>query len=62
MPRTAHGGRREGAGRPKLPEAQKRVMVALRLRPDLVQWLRDQPESQTATVERLLEKARGNVE
>jgi len=57
--RPAHGGRREGAGRPKLPESQKRVMVALRLRPDLVQWLREQPDSQTATVERLLEEARG---
>lgn len=59
MPRPAHGGRREGAGRPKLPEPEKRVMVALRLRPDLAQWLRDQPESQAATVERLLEEARG---
>jgi hypothetical protein len=33
-------------------------MVALRLRPDLVQWLRDQPGSQTATIERLLELER----
>jgi hypothetical protein len=59
MPRNPHGGRREGAGRPKLPESQKRVMVSLRLRPDLAQWLREQPESQTATMDRLLEEARG---
>ena len=47
------GGARPGAGRPTLG-AQKRVMLAVRLPPDVVEWLRAQPESQGAMMERLL--------
>ena len=47
------GGARPGAGRPTLG-AQKRVMLAVRLPPDLVELLRAHPESQSVVVERAL--------
>ena len=53
------GGARKGAGRKPMPDAQKRVLVAVRLQPDTVAWLRAQPESQSALIERLLTKERG---
>lgn len=43
------GGKREGAGRPK--SDNKRVMVALRLPPDVVEFLKVQGESQSVVVE-----------
>ena len=52
---TTHGGARLNAGRPALGE-QKRVMVAVRLPPDVVEWMREQPESQSKLVERLLRR------
>lgn len=46
-----HGGKRKGAGRPV--EEIKRVMIAVRLPPDLVEKLR-KVEDQTALIESLL--------
>jgi hypothetical protein len=54
-----HGGARKNAGRKPLPEREKRVMVAVRLPPDIVAWMRAQPESQSALIERLVRKERG---
>lgn len=52
---TERGGARPGAGRKPLGD-QKRVMVAVRLPPDVVEWLRAQDESQSVVLERLLRK------
>jgi len=54
----SRGGARKGAGRKPLADAQKRVLVAVRLQPDTVAWLRAQPESQSALIERLLARER----
>ena len=54
-----HGGARKNSGRKPLPEREKRVLVAVRLPPDVVAWLRSQPESQSALIERLVRKERG---
>lgn len=53
-----HGGARPGAGRKPLGP-QKRVMVALRLPPDVASWLRSQPESQADIVSRLVREEAG---
>lgn len=39
-------------GRPQLPEDQKRQPVRVKLPPELVAWLRTQPNGVTATVEK----------
>ena len=52
---TTHGGARPNAGRPALGE-QKRVMVAVRLPPDVAEWLRGQEESQSKLIERVLRR------
>ena len=50
---TQKGGARPGSGRKQLGD-DKRVMVAVRLPPDIAEWLRAQPESQSRLIERLL--------
>ena len=50
------GGKRPGAGRP--PEPGKRIAVTVRLPPELVEWLRAQPDSQSALIQRALERER----
>ena len=49
--------RNAGAGRPNQHQIGKKKMVAVRLRPDLAQWLREQPESQSILIEQALIKA-----
>ena len=51
--------RNAGAGRPNQHTIGKKKMVAVRLRPDLAQWLREQPESQSILIEQALIKAYG---
>lgn len=51
MEKSKHGGKRKGAGRRLDPD--KRIMVAVRLPPDLVEKLR-KVEDQTALIESLL--------
>lgn len=51
MEKSKHGGKRKGAGRHLDPD--KRVMVAVRLPPDLVERLR-KVEDQTKLIESLL--------
>lgn len=49
----AHGGARRGAGRPRMPAQQKRVVRTFKLPPDLVAYLASQP-SATEAVERAI--------
>ena len=55
MPR---GGKREGAGRNPLPEGDKRHKITVRLLPEAISWLRAQPTSQGAAIERLILEAK----
>ena len=57
IPSGGGGGKRPGAGRPREPN--KRVAVTVRLPPDLVEWLRAQPDSQSAVIRRALEREAG---
>lgn len=52
------GGPRKNAGRKALPAGEKRVMLAVRLQPATVEWIRKQPGSQSALIERLVAKER----
>jgi uncharacterized protein (DUF4415 family) len=52
---TTRGGARPGSGRPVLGD-QKRIMVAVRLPPDVAEWLRGQDESQSKLIERVLRR------
>lgn len=52
----SRGGKRPGAGRPRAEN--KRVAVTVRLPPDLVDWLRAQPDSQSEVIRRALEGTR----
>jgi hypothetical protein len=50
---SKRGGSRPGAGAPRRTD---RVQVSFRLPLDLVEWLREQPQPMTTTVEGLLIK------
>ena len=55
--KSGRGGPRPGSGRPKgstIPEDQKRKRFQVRLPQQIIQWLRDQPESAGRLVERAL--------
>ena len=52
------GGKREGAGRPKLQPSQRKVMVSVRLPRKLVRWLRKQDGSQAKIIEKALNQLR----
>ena len=47
-------------GRPPKPESEKRVAVAYRLAPDVVEILRNQPNASRFIDEAVREKVRGN--
>lgn len=47
-----HGGARAGAGAKKTPKTRK--AVSLRIRPDLADWLKDQPQTQVYLIEKAL--------
>jgi len=60
-PKTTHGGRRPGAGRPKgtgkpWPDEQKRHMVYARLPYDMVAWIKQQPETMTQIIEKAVQR------
>jgi len=48
------GGKRKGAGRPKLPASKKRSMVSIKLPGFIVKWLRSQEQSQGKLIEKAL--------
>jgi uncharacterized protein (DUF4415 family) len=45
------GGSRPGAGRHKAKEQDKKIMISVRLDPDIVEWLRGQDCSQSESIE-----------
>lgn len=48
------GGARPGAGRPAMPDEQKKAGVYMKLPPWLIAWLDSQPESRAVLVEKAL--------
>jgi hypothetical protein len=46
------GGKRQGAGRPALPEDKKKAAINIKLPPDLIAWLDDQGLSRAKIIER----------
>lgn len=50
------GGKRAGAGRPPLDPRMVKVPVGYKLPRWLVDWMRDQPESQAVLIEEALKK------
>lgn len=54
---TDHGGKRPGAGRPVIPEADRRVTVTHRLAAWLAAWLRAQEAPATELIEQGMRKA-----
>ena len=48
------GGKRNGAGRPHLDKRIVKVPVSFRLQSWLVDWMREQPETQSKLIENAL--------
>lgn len=48
------GGDRKRAGRPPVPESEKKKMYAVKLRPDQLEWLRSQYKA-SQIIERLID-------
>lgn len=48
------GGKREGAGRPRIDQKRARVQCNITIDPLILKWLRDQPEPQGRMIERAL--------
>ena len=53
------GGKREGAGRPPLPQNKKKQGVYIKLPPDIVLWLKNQPRSQAVVIEEAVREKYG---
>ena len=50
------GGERKGAGRKHSPPELKKIPVGVKLPRWLVEWMREQPESQAVLIEEALKK------
>ena len=48
------GGKRKNAGRK--PKPDKKQMISMRLDPAVIQWLKNQPESMTKTIEAMAQE------
>lgn len=57
--RNAHGGPGRGQGRHPLPPGRKRIACTFKLAPEIVAWLRDQPEAASRLIEAALVKVHG---
>jgi len=53
------GGRRQGAGRPALPENKKKVAINIKLPPDLIAWMDTQDLSRNVLIERAVREKYG---
>lgn len=51
------GGARKGAGRPALPDNERKAGVYIKLPPWLIAWLDSQPESRAVLIEKAIRKA-----
>jgi len=58
MKKLKHGGKRTGAGRPV--KTDKKILIAVRLPADTVNWLRSCHLSQSETIERCINLYRFN--
>lgn len=52
---SGRGGQRKGAGRPAIPEHEKKKDYGTKLRPDQIEWLRSQYKA-AAILERLIDE------
>lgn len=52
----AQGGKREGAGRKKLPSEEKRVPIAMRVSPACNEWLRDHAKEYDLSLGEMVEQ------
>ena len=52
---SGRGGQRKGAGRPAIPEHEKKQDYGTKLRPDQIEWLRSQYKA-AAILERLIDE------
>ena len=52
---NTHGGAREGAGRKKLAHDEKRLAIAMRVKPSYKAWLQDQAAQQGESIGRIVE-------
>jgi len=48
------GGKRQGAGRPSLPEDKKKVAINVKLPPNLIAWMDKQGLSRNKLIERAM--------
>lgn len=53
------GGARKGAGRPALADSKKKVGVYVKLPPDLIAWMYEQPESRAVIIEKAVREKYG---
>lgn len=57
---SGRGGQRKGAGRPAIPEEEKKKDYGTKLRPDQIEWLRSQYKA-AAILERLIDEEMARV-
>jgi len=50
------GGAREGAGRPAIPQKDKKKTYSTKLRPDHIEWLRSHKQPAAQILERLIQE------
>jgi len=53
------GGKRQGAGRPALPNDKKKVAINIKLPPDLIAWMDTQDLSRAILIERAVREKYG---
>ena len=53
------GGKRQGSGRPALPEEKKKVAINVKLPPDLIAWMDRQELSRAVLIERAVREKYG---
>ena len=58
---SGRGGQRKGAGRPAIPEHEKKKDYGTKLRPDQIAWLRSQYKA-AAILERLIDEEIARIE
>lgn len=56
MVQSVSGGERKGAGRKTSPPELKKIPVGIKLPRWLIEWMREQPESQAVLIEDALKR------
>ena len=52
---NTHGGAREGAGRKRIALDEKRVSIAMRVKPSYRAWLKEQSEISNESIGKIIE-------